>query len=230
MRGVWRFGVLALTLAAGLFCPAATRAQDPGTAVITSPLAGATLNGIVPIAGSAAHPQFQRYELAFGYSPNLTDTWFSLQAPVSGQVVNEVLGRWDTTRITDGLYVLRLRVFYGENAYLETFVPNVLVQNSTPTAPAPTPAPPTAVAPAASTPDPTSTPPSIDLPPTATQRAAVSAGGGPGSPASPGTSAPVRINASLIGVAFLAGVRFTLAAFLLLGAYAAMRTALRFRR
>src|SRR5260370_577140 len=91
-------------------------------------------NGLVPITGTATHPQFQHYELAFAYSPNPTGTWFPLQAPVNTQVVNEIIGRWDTTQISDGLYSLRLRVFYTNTAYLEAFVQNVRVQNATPTA------------------------------------------------------------------------------------------------
>jgi hypothetical protein len=229
MRATWRFSVLGVLLAVNASLPARLWAQEPGAAVITSPLEAATLTGLVPITGSATHPQFQRYELAFGYSPNPTDTWFSLQGPASSQVVNEILGRWDTTQITDGLYVLRLRVFYGENAYLETFVANVRVQNTTPTPPALLPEPTTAVPAATVTPGPTDTAPAIALPPTTTPRPTTIAGGAPpgGQPA-PG--APVRINAGLVGAAFLAGVRLTLIAFLLLGAYASLRAVLRFRR
>jgi hypothetical protein len=229
MRGYRRLYVLALILAASAFLPAQTWAQDPGVAVITSPLEGATLTGLVPITGSATHPQFQRYELAFGYSPNPTDTWFSLQAPATSQVVNEVLGRWDTTQITDGLYVLRLRVFYGENAYLETFVANVRVQNATPTPVILPPATDTAVPAATATAGPTSTAPVIALPPTATARATTVTGGAPvGDP--PASGAPIRINAGLIGAAFLAGVRLTFVAFLLLAAYVSLKAVLRFRR
>jgi hypothetical protein len=199
-------------------------------AVITSPLDGATLTGLVPITGSATHPQFQRFELAFGYSPNPTDTWFSLQGPATSQVVNEILGRWDTTQITDGAYVLRLRVFYGESAYLETFVANVRVQNSTPTAPAPLPEPTTAEPAATVTPGPTNTAPAIVLPPTATPRATTIAGGGPPGGGQAAPSGPIRINAGLVGAAFLAGVRLTLIVFLLLGAYASLRVVLRYRR
>jgi hypothetical protein len=220
--------MLALTLAVSLLWPTATQAQD-GVAVVTSPLEGALLTGVVPITGSATHPQFQRYELAFGYSPNPTDTWFSLQAPTTSQVLNETLGRWDTTQITDGLYVLRLRVFYGENAYLETFVANVRVQNATPTPAATSPAEPTASPAATAAPAPTSTAPVIQLPPTATPRATTVAGGTTGDAASaPG--APIRISAGLIGEAFIAGVRLTIIAFLLLAAYTSLRAALRFRR
>ncbi len=201
-------------------------AAQEGVGVITSPLDGASLTGLVPITGSATHPQFTRYELAFGYSPNLTDTWFSIQPPAASQVVNEVLGRWDTTQISDGVYVLRLRVFYGDEAYLETFVANVRVQNATPTPPPPTLEPPTP-GPTA-TPGPTNTAPAIDLPPTATARPTTAAGGGaPAGPGDPPTGGPGQINLDMVGAAFVSGMRLTGIAFLILGAYVALKAVLR---
>lgn len=230
----WFTGLAALLLAFAAFSRGSAPrayAQDQGVAIITSPLEGALLSGLVPVTGSATHPQFTRYELAFGYSPNPTDTWFSLQAPATSQVINEVLGIWDTTKISDGLYVLRLRVFYGEGAYLETFVANVRVQNSTQAAPTALPA--TAGPAPTETPAPTATTPLIDLPPTATA-APVTTGGGDGSPSTGGGSiidVPAgRINAEMISAAFVDGVRLTVIAFLILGAYASLRAVLRWRR
>src|SRR5258706_15426740 len=167
----------AISVAAGALAPAGrASAQTQGVAVITSPLDGAILNGLVPITGTATHPQFQRYELAFAYSPNPTGTWFPLQAPVNTQVINEIIGRWDTTQISDGLYSLRLRVYYSDTAYLEAFVQNVRVQNATPTAEvvAPeTPTPPVAITlPPLATATATPTAPGIELPPTSPALAA----------------------------------------------------------
>lgn len=228
LRG-WRGRVLlalAVTLGAvaGLWLPRPAAAQE-GVGVISSPLDGAILSGLVPIIGSATHPQFQRYELAFGYSPNMTDTWFSIQPPATSQVINETLGSWDTTQITDGVYVLRLRVFYGESAYLESFVANVRVQNATPTSPPPATEPPTPGP--TETPGPTGTAPAIALPPTATPRATTVLGGGApdGEAASPGSPGP--INLDMVLQAFVSGVRLTGIAFLILGAYVVLRAALR---
>lgn len=228
-RLFWR---LALTLLVGVSLGLTPRAQaqDQGVAVITSPLEGALLSGLVPITGSATQPQFQRYELAFGYSPNPTDTWFSLQAPSTNQVINEVLGTWDTTKISDGLYVLRLRVFYGEGAYLETFVANVRVQNSTPAPAVGTPEVPTAGPTPTETPAPTATTPLIDLPPTATPRATTVGGSSPGDDSPAADAPPGRINVDMVGAAFLDGVRLTVIGFLILAAYAGLRAVLRWRR
>ena len=226
-RVLW-LGALTLTLVLSLTLTPRAQAQDQGLAVITSPLEGALLTGLVPITGSASHPQFTRYELAFGYSPNPTDTWFSLQPPATSQVINEVLALWDTTKITDGLYVLRLRVFYGEGAYLETFVANVRVQNNTPAAPtqpAATEGPPASATPAAS-----ATAPVIELPPTATARA-TTVGGSSSSGDDPVVDVPVgRIDADMISAAFFDGVRLTVVVFLILAAYASLRAVLRWRR
>jgi hypothetical protein len=197
--------------------------------VITSPLEGAVLSGAVPILGSASHGQFQRYELAFAYSPNPTDTWFPLPTPGDSPVVNDVLGQWDTTQVSDGLYTLRLRVIAADGSQLEAFVQNVRLQNATPTASAATEAAtPGPEAQPSLTPAPSATP-AIILPPTATARPTeASAAASPGGQA-PGDSAPIRINAQVVGSAFLAGVRLTLISFLLLGAYLSLKAILRAR-
>jgi hypothetical protein len=227
-RAVW----LGMILALAFLRPGGVRAQDQGVAVITSPLEGAILSGLVPVTGTATHPEFQRYELSFAYSPNPTDTWFPLQPPAVTQVVNEIIGRWDTTLISDGVYTLRLRVYFSDTAYLEAFVPNIRVQNSAPTQPPPaatpgSPTPPDVDITLPATPTPTA--PGIDLPPTATAQPTVVAGqaGGPSGP--PATGGAIRINGVLIGTAFLAGVRLTLISFVILGAYAALRAVLRMR-
>ena len=228
MRRMIRCLYVGLLACLALLPSGGVSAQTQGVAVITSPLDGAILSGLVPITGTATHPQFQRYELAFAYSPNPTGTWFPLQAPVNTQVVNEIIGRWDTTQISDGLYSLRLRVYYSDTAYLEAFVQNVRVQNATPTAEviAPeTPTPPVAITlPPLATATPTPTAPGIELPPTSTPLAGGDANGG--LPPGAGIAA---INANVIAQAFLAGVRLTVVCFLLLAAYASIRAMLRLR-
>jgi hypothetical protein len=200
-----------------------THAQEAGLAVITAPLEGAILSGRVPITGSAAHPQFQRYELAFGYSPNSADTWFSIQDPATTQIINDVLGNWDTSNLTDGLYTIRLRVYFSERDFLEAVARNVRVQNaqaSATPAPTETPAPlpsPTALFTA------TPTPPVIALPPTPTPRPSPTGVG----PIVPGEAVTPGFNLTLIQDAFLAGVRFTLICFALLGAYLALKALVR---
>ena len=132
-----------------------TLAQATGQ--ITSPRDRASVRGLVPIEGSATHPQFQKYEIHYGPEPNPGDQWTPIQgSPFTVPVVQGRLGLWDTTIIPDGLYSLRLRVVRLDGNYDEYFVRGVQVSNSLPTD-TPTPeSTPTAAAPT-DTPAPTAT-------------------------------------------------------------------------
>lgn len=133
----------------------AALAQPQGQ--ITSPRDRASVRGLVPIEGSATHPQFQKYEVHYGPEPNPNDSW----APISGspfvvQVVQGRLGLWDTTIIPDGIYSLRLRVVRLDGNYDEYFVRGIQVVNARPTE-TPTPAATATPAPPTLTPSPTPT-------------------------------------------------------------------------
>lgn len=136
--------VLTILSATLLANPAGARslAQEP-VAAITSPADGQQLSGIVEITGSANHPEFDRYELAYGPDPNPNDAW----QPFSSNpqpVLNDVLGRWDTTKVADGGYMLRLRVVRKDSNYQEAFIRGLHVANQqaqaspTPSGPEPT--------------------------------------------------------------------------------------------
>ncbi len=147
---LWFVGVLLAVLPAR-----AARAQATGQ--ITSPRDRAAVRGLVPIEGSATHPQFQKYEIHYGPEPNPGDQWTPIQgSPFTVPVVQGRLGLWDTTIITDGLYSLRLRVVRLDGNYEEYFVRSIQVSNARPTE-TPTPrATPTLAAPT-DTPEPTPT-------------------------------------------------------------------------
>jgi hypothetical protein len=101
---------------------------------ITSPRDQAAVRGLVPIEGSATHPQFQKYEIHFGPQPNPGDQWTPIGgSPFSVPVVQGRLGLWDTTIIPDGVYSLRLRVVRVDGNYDEYFVRGIQVSNTRPT-------------------------------------------------------------------------------------------------
>jgi len=221
MRGLKRIMAAVIGLAVLFIQP--VHAQTGGAALITAPMDSATVSGIVTILGTASNPQFLRYELAFSYSPNPTDTWFSIQDPAKTQVVNEVLGRWDTTGITDGVYILRLRVYSSERQFQEAFVRGVRVQNTAPTAAPATPTPPPAPKAATSTPTPV-----ILLPPTSTPRPtqAVVSANLSSPPAGP---PPSWLDADVIRRALIDGAALTGVVFGLLGLYAGLKAVVRYR-
>ncbi|MDD3827150.1 MAG: hypothetical protein PHY79_14380 [Anaerolineae bacterium] len=144
--------LLCLAIPAGL-----ALAQPVGQ--ITSPRDRAQVRGQVPIEGSAAHDQFQKYELHYGPEPNPGDSWTPIGgSPFGVPVIQGRLGLWDTTLIPDGVYSLRLRVVRLDGNYDEYFVRGVQVSNTFPTD---TPTPEAAVTPtpsrATDTPAPTPT-------------------------------------------------------------------------
>ena len=115
-------------------------AQDDSSVAISSPAPNDVLRGQVNIIGSTNLVDFLSAQLDFGYASSPTDTWFPLQT-LSQPVVDSPLYTWDTTTITDGDYVLRLRVFVADGTFQEVTVP-VKLQNdnvlATPTVLAPT--------------------------------------------------------------------------------------------
>jgi len=131
--------------------------QEQGPeAVITSPRDRAVVRDKVSIRGTATHPEFWKYEVAYGPEPNPGDQWTLIGAVHETQVVDNVLETWDTTLLPDGNYSLRLRVVRRDGNYQEYFVREIAVANAQPTD---TPTPEV-------TPTPTNTP--TPLPPTPT--------------------------------------------------------------
>ncbi len=190
-------------------------------ALITSPTQGEVVTGSVNITGTATHPQFARYEVAFAYDPNPTDTWFEIQPPSTHQVTDGILAVWNTTSITDGNYMIRLRVFSSSSSTpSETIVRNVKVRNNAPTeAPAPSVTTEPTVVPSPTT---------VLLGPTATLLPPPTATGSSVSvlPEAP-ASVPAFLDLSSYSSAFCNGVYFTGGAFLLLGSYVALRDRIR---
>jgi hypothetical protein len=118
-------------------------AQTPSG--ITQPASGDTISGIIEVLGTAVHPDYLRYELAFLRQDVPGAEWIVF-AEGSQPVSNGVLAVWDTTVgraigspvFPDGRYQLRLRVVKTDFNYDEYFVTDLTIQNDGPT-PTPTP-------------------------------------------------------------------------------------------
>ena len=67
-------------------------------------------------------PVFLSAQLDFAYASDPTNTWFTIQ-PLSQPVADSTLALWDTTLITDGDYILRLRVNFEDGTFQEVTVP-----------------------------------------------------------------------------------------------------------
>lgn len=97
-------------------------AQDSPPIAITSPAPDEVLRGQVTITGRVDLVSFTSAVLEFAYASNPTDTWFTIQT-FSPPIADPKLAVWDTTSITDGDYVLRLRVNLEDGSFQEANVP-----------------------------------------------------------------------------------------------------------
>ena len=129
----------ALVLLAMLALARPARAQTAFLPSVAAPSAGQALQGVVAVAGTTAVDGFVSAELSFAYAGDPTGTWFLIT--VTGTPVFEsTLAAWDTTTITDGNYVLRLRVFLSDGSSKDILVEGLRVRNYSPVETA-TPAP-----------------------------------------------------------------------------------------
>lgn len=114
-------------------------AQDSPPLAILSPRPGDVLFGAISVIGTTDVANFASAQLDFKYASDGGDsagTWFLLQTFT--QPARETpLHLWDTISITDGDYILRLRVTLTDGAVQEVTVP-ITVQNDSPL-PTPTP-------------------------------------------------------------------------------------------
>jgi hypothetical protein len=135
-----------LLIAIGLmaFVPSVVMAQGATTPIITAPTSDQILQGQVSINGTTDIPNFLSAELDFAYASDSTSNWFLIQT-FSQPIADSTLTTWDTTAITDGDYVLRLRVTLQDGTVQDATV-NVKVQNEAPIATA-TPMPTTTLTP-----------------------------------------------------------------------------------
>ncbi|RPI90718.1 MAG: hypothetical protein EHM40_17670 [Chloroflexi bacterium] len=111
-------------------------AQAAQPVAITSPAADEVLRGQVTVTGTLDVSGFASAQLDFAYASNPTDTWFTIQT-FSEPVVDSALAAWDTTAITDGDYVLRLRVNFEDGTFEEVTVPVKLQNDVIPATPTP---------------------------------------------------------------------------------------------
>lgn len=131
-----RVSISALSMVAMLFMALPAFAQGAGPQ-ITSPADGQYVQGQLPVKGTTDVPNFASAELDFAYASDQAPTWFTIQT-ASTPVNDQVISIWDTTAITDGDYILRLRVTLTDGS-TQDVTESVKVRNYT-ALPSPTPA------------------------------------------------------------------------------------------
>ena len=131
-----RLRLIGWIIPAALLFQSPAAAQGVTTPVITSPSQGQILQGQVAITGTTDIPNFASADLDFSYLSDKTNTRFPIQ--VLTQVIqNSVLTTWDTTVISDGDYLLLLRVYATDGSFQDASV-TVKIRNYS-ALPSPTP-------------------------------------------------------------------------------------------
>lgn len=170
--------------------------------VITSPTRDQALQGQVAITGTADGPAFARAELAFAYFSDTTNSWFTIQT-FSQPVDNSVLATWNTAAITDGEYVVRLRVVSQDGTIQDAAVA-IQVRNYT----APLSVKPTASAPGLHT---------LQVPTPVPSRPVATAVPTSAETPSPLPPNPAALNAASVYAGFWRGALLVVGLFLVLG-------------
>ena len=88
------------------------------------------------IIGTATHSSlFDGYALDWRNAQNPSDVWLPIQARIDQQVINGILGQWDTVTsgIPDGVYQIRLRMFLSDGTFQDFVVDRLTLANSAPT-------------------------------------------------------------------------------------------------
>jgi hypothetical protein len=99
---------------------------------ISKPVEGSVVHGVVNLLGKTAVVGFSRYEVEFSYNTNPTDTWFLITRSEQ-PVTDGILATWDTGGMTDGDFILRVRVYFTDGSLRDTYLKGVKVRNYTAT-------------------------------------------------------------------------------------------------
>jgi len=97
---------------------------------ILSPTDGQVLTGVVEIKGSVPGDDFRYAEVSYAFEDGSAPNWFPLNR-LEKPVYDDVLARWDTTTITDGVYRLRVAVYRSDGSTDEITLQGLRVGNYT---------------------------------------------------------------------------------------------------
>jgi hypothetical protein len=95
--------------------------------VISYPLEGDVVEGVVEILGSVPETDLSFAKLSYSYHGD-EENWF-LIARIDKPVENGLLATWDTSTITDGNYQLKLTIKTTDGAKKEVIISNITVAN-----------------------------------------------------------------------------------------------------
>jgi hypothetical protein len=134
--------MISCILLSGLWFSTVVRAsaQQLPAVVIASPRDGDVLRGTVPLVGRVSGDRFLSADISLAYENEETNAWFLIN-DITQPIEAGQLGLLDTNTITDGAYLIRLRLRRQDGTLEQTLI-HVQIRNYTaPVLTAPTPTP-----------------------------------------------------------------------------------------
>ncbi|MBN1287468.1 MAG: transglycosylase domain-containing protein [Anaerolineae bacterium] len=89
---------------------ACSRDTQPTTVIITSPVSGQEVGGVVNVVGTVSMPNFHRYQLEYAAGVNPIG-WGIADGPYQRTVMSSTLAQWDTRSLAHGVYTIRIIAF-----------------------------------------------------------------------------------------------------------------------
>ncbi len=134
------FSVLGLLLVLGLSSPGLPHGPVLAPTIspeviVTDPRAGEALQGVVLVEGRIRGESLSSVELTFTYGSGTPKNWFfitevDLEDQESSQYSFQF--EWDTTKVTDGVYHLRVKAIYEGGQEVEATVSDLRIRNYSP--------------------------------------------------------------------------------------------------
>src|SRR5689334_18699792 len=144
---LWTFSPQPASAQAASPTPGGATPAGPGTVIpeiptaspilITYPLHGIKVTGVINILGSITLEGWTSYEVAFAYANDQSNSWFTFGGGANPSTGGSTLASWDTTTVSDGDYNIRLRVF-SPGGSQDGFIYGLRVRNYTADTPVPT--------------------------------------------------------------------------------------------
>lgn len=129
---------------------ACTQGQVLPTVRLNNPQNNQTLTGNVTITGQISAPDFQRYELLYATAGSASFSPIGQSSTQQFPNAGSTIGTWDTARLPNGQYTLRLAAYSTSGGYI--FRDVTVTLNNVPPTPTPAPATPTLAPPVVITP------------------------------------------------------------------------------
>jgi beta propeller repeat protein len=94
--------------------------------ILQDPQSGSDVSGIIDIFGTAWDQNFDTYQLFYGVGTTPT-SWTAITSPQTLPVTSGILGQWDTSLVSDGVYTIKLEAYdVFLNSNLATVAVNIL--------------------------------------------------------------------------------------------------------